>query len=93
MPIVNLQLDSYKKANDSKIQLEMEFNASLDNQRLPTWALKEYHGMNQPAWYQNSITVNQINADVLQESFTLDNAKSTVFLKILQLHRKYILNY
>lgn len=80
MPVVSLQLDTYRNndATITKPPIEMKFDVSVDNVGLPLWAFYEWHSIN-----LHFVTANAINTAVLQENFTLEDAKSTVFTKIL----------
>lgn len=81
MPVVGLQLLTMRNSKSVLVKppIEMKFDTSLDNQKLPLWAFSEYHII-----YQHLVTANQIkNTAFLQENFTLENAKFTVFGKVL----------
>lgn len=79
MPVITLELYTNKnnKTEIMKQPVEMKFDVTLENEKLPKWAFKEHHKIN-----QHILTANTINKVFMSENFTFENAKSTVFLKI-----------
>lgn len=79
MPVVLLKLGTLRNSNSDvmKSPITINFQASLDKEKLPRWAFVEWH-----AATQHYLMANVINSKILkEENFTLEKAKSTVSLK------------
>lgn len=76
LPVVLLQIHTLRNSKNPPV--EMRFQALLDNENLPKWSLIEFHETT-----EHYILANTIDNAAIGPNFTLEEAKSAVFIKKL----------